>query len=156
MQLISNLGKMRRFIVVLGLVAGVSGCAATYENHGYVPTDSDLEQITVGVDTRDTVAQTVGRPTSLGVLTESSWYFVQSRWRNFAYKAPEIVDRQLVAIRFSSKGVVENIERFTLEDGRVVPLSRRVTDSNIKGKSFLRQLLGSVGNFSASQFLSKN
>jgi len=35
-------------------------------------------------------------------------------------------------------------------------LSRRVTDSNIKGVSFLRQLLGSVGNLSASSLLGQS
>jgi hypothetical protein len=32
-------------------------------------------------------------------------------------------------------------------------ISRRVTDSNIKGVGFLRQLLGNIGNFNAGQFL---
>ena len=135
------------------LILAVSACAATFENHGYVPTDSDLEQIVVGLDTRDTVADAVGRPSSFGVLETGGWYYTQSRWRHFAFKAPKIIDRQLVAITYTDAGVVENIERFTLDDGRVVALSRRVTDSNVKGISFIRQLLGNFGNFDASQLL---
>jgi len=135
------------------LILAVGACAATFENHGYVPSDTDLEQIVVGVDTRDTVADAVGRPTSFGVLETGGWYYTQSRWRNFAFKAPKIIDRQLVAITYSDVGVVENIERFTLEDGRVIALSRRVTNSNVKGISLIRQLLGNFGNFTAGQFL---
>lgn len=135
------------------LILAVGACAATFENHGYVPSDTDLEQIVVGVDTRDTVADAVGRPTSFGVLETGGWYYTQSRWRNFAFKAPKVIDRQLVAITYTDVGVVENIERFTLEDGRVVTLSRRVTDSNVKGISFIRQLLGNFGNFTAGQLL---
>ena len=135
------------------LILGVAACSATFENHGYVPSDSDLSEITVGIDTRDGVAQTVGRPTSFGVLDSGGWYYSQSRWRNFAFKAPKIIDRQVVAITYTEAGVVENIERFTLEDGRVVPLSRRVTDSNIKGISFITQLLGNFGNFIPNDFL---
>ncbi len=135
------------------LILAVGACAATFENHGYVPTDADLEQIIVGVDTRDTVADAVGRPTSFGVLESGGWYYAQSRWRNFAFKAPKIIDRQLVAITYTEAGVVENIERFTLDDGRVVALSRRVTNSNVKGISFIRQLLGNFGNFNAGQLL---
>jgi len=137
------------------LILAISACAATFENHGYVPTDTDLEQIIVGVDTRDTVADAIGRPTSFGVLETGGWYYTQSRWRHFAFKAPKIIDRQLVAITYTEVGVVENIERFTLEDGRVVALSRRVTDSNVKGISFIRQLLGNFGNFDPSQLLSQ-
>jgi len=131
----------------------LAACSATYQNHGYVPPDEDLDLITVGVDTRDTVADSIGRPTSLGVLKEGGWYYTRSRWRYFAYKAPKIIDRQLVAITFDKDGVVENVERFTLEDGRVIALSRRVTDSNIKGISFLRQLLGNLGNFNAGRLV---
>lgn len=152
--MLNVVGYMRKAAFGL-LVLAVGACAATFENHGYVPTDGDLEQVIVGVDTRDTVAETIGRPTSFGVLETGGWYYTQSRWRHFAFKAPKIIDRQLVAITYTEAGVVENIERFTLEDGRVVALSRRVTDSNVKGVSFIRQLLGNFGNFNPSELLSQ-
>jgi len=141
--------------IVAALLITLAACSATYQNHGYVPPDDDLDLITVGVDTRDSVADSIGRPTSFGVLQEGGWYYTQSRWRYFAYKAPKIIDRQVVAIRFDKDGVVENVERFTLDDGRVVALSRRVTDSNIKGISFLRQLMGNLGNLRAGDLLGK-
>lgn len=147
--------------VIHGIRAGAIGmamlvlgaCSATYQNHGYVPTDTELGEILVGVDTRETVGQSIGRPTSVGVLENKNWYYTQSRWRHYAYKAPQVIDRQIVAVSYTENGVVENIERFTLEDGRVVALSRRVTDSNIKGISFLRQLMGNLGNLRAGDLL---
>jgi hypothetical protein len=33
----------------------VTGCSATYRNHGYVPPEEDLQNLVVGVDTRATV-----------------------------------------------------------------------------------------------------
>ncbi|MFV2052677.1 outer membrane protein assembly factor BamE [Aliiroseovarius sp. YM-037] len=140
--------------MVVGLVLlSLGACAATYRNHGYVPTDADLENVIVGVDTQETVGETIGRPTASGLLQGADWYYVQSRWRHFAYRKPKELDREVLAIRFNQSGVVENIERFGLEDGRVIVLSRRVTDSNIRGVSFIRQLLGNLGNFTADQFL---
>ncbi len=121
------------------------GCAATFTNHGYAPTDSDLEEILVGVDTRDSVEETVGRPSSTGILKESGWYYLSNKMRHYAYRAPVAIDRQLVAITFDKRGVVKNIERFTLEDGQVVVLTRRVTKTGIKGVSFIRQMLGNIG-----------
>jgi len=137
------------------VVLAVAGCSATFENHGYAPTETDLAEVIVGVDTRDSVGQSIGRPTSVGMLEGGNWYYSQSRWRHFAFKAPEIIDRQVVAITYTDAGVVENIERFSLEDGRVVPLSRRVTNSNVKGISFIRQLLGNIGNLTADQLFSE-
>ena len=42
-----------------------------------------------------------------------------------------------------------------MAEGRDITISRRVTDSNIKGVSFLRQLFGSFGNFTADQLLAR-
>ncbi|HEX9859181.1 MAG TPA: outer membrane protein assembly factor BamE [Paracoccaceae bacterium] len=127
----------------------VAACAPVFRNHGYAPTDIELEQIQVGTDTRETVAELVGRPSAAGLLNDMGWYYVQSRWRHFGAREPQEIDRQVVAITFTEAGLVENVERFGLEQGRVVPLSRRVTDSNIKGVSFIRQLFGSLGQLRA-------
>ena len=54
---------------------------------------------------------------------------------------------------FAENGQVTNIERFGLEDGRVVALNRRVTDSNTQGVGFLRQLFSNVGNLNPGSFL---
>lgn len=138
-------GRMVRLGIAGVLLAFVVGCAATFSNHGYAPSDSELANVVVGVDTRASVEETIGRPSSTGVLTESGWYYVSSQVRHFAYKSPEVVDRQLVAISFDKHGRVENIERFTLQDGRVITLNRRVTTSNIKGVSIVGQLLSNLG-----------
>ncbi len=138
--------------VVLGLVLlALAGCTAIYRNHGYAPSEPDLQQVVVGETTREQVAELIGRPSSSGVLSNSGWFYVQSRWRHYAYKAPEEVERQVIAISFAESGIVENVERFGLQDGKVVALARRVTESNIKGISLIRQLLSNFGRISADQ-----
>lgn len=137
----------------LAIIAVLSACSATYRNHGYAPSEEELSFVVVGVDTRDTVAAAFGKPGAAGLLTEGGWYYVQSRFKSFGPRKPEEIERELLAVSFDEDGVVENIERFGLEDGRVVVLSRRVTDSNIKGVSFIRQLLGSIGRVNAEDLL---
>jgi outer membrane protein assembly factor BamE (lipoprotein component of BamABCDE complex) len=144
--------RLRITMFGLALVLA-AGCSAVYRNHGYVPADTELALIEVGVDTRETVAATVGRPSTAGLLNDLGWYYVQSRWKHSGALPPREEDRQIVAISFTETGVVENIERFGIEQGRVVALSRRVTDSNIKGMSILRQLFGSLGRLRADQLL---
>lgn len=141
----SMAGRILRAVAVLVTLITVSACAATYTNHGFLPTDEDVEELMVGLDTRETVAAIVGKPGAAGLLTEEAWYYVASRFEHYAYKAPAEIDRQVLAISFDENGLLENIERFGLEKGQVVVLSRRVTTSNVKGIGFLRQLLGSVG-----------
>ena len=66
---------------------------------------------------------------------------------------PEEISREVLAISFTAEGILRNIERFGLEDGRVVTLSRRVTDDNIQDVSFITQLIRSIGNFDAGALL---
>ena len=143
---------LRKFIAVTGLV-GLTACTTIYRNHGYTPSEDELASLVVGVDTRDSVIDTVGRPSAGGVLNETGLFYVSSKYRHYAYQEPRAIERMLVAVTFDSVGVVENIERFTLEDGQVVPLSRRVTETNIKGISFIRQLLGNFGNIDTGSIL---
>ncbi|GAB4389344.1 outer membrane protein assembly factor BamE [Albidovulum sp.] len=151
-----RLGSRMRQGALLLVVVALAACTAIYRDHGYVPREEDLAKVVVGTSTREDVARAVGRPSSTGLLTGGAWYYVGSRFRHYGMRAPQEVDRQVVAISFTEDGVVENVERFGLEDGQVVVLSRRVTDSNIKGLSFLRQLLGNIGNISAGQVLNES
>lgn len=150
----SNGSVTRRGALVLALAALTfsAGCSATYQNHGYVPTDEDLAQVVVGKTTRQQVGEMVGRPSAQGLLEGSAWYYVGSRWKYSGARAPSEIERQVVAISFGAHDVVSNVERFGLERGHVVTLSRRVTQSNIKGIGFIRQMLGNVGNFQPGKF----
>ena len=139
-------------LVALALLMSVA-CSNIDRKHGYVPPPEDLEQIIVGIDTRESVATSVGRPSVSGILSEGGWYYVESRFRAYGFRERIEIDREVVAISFDTDGVVENVERFGLEDGQVIALSRRVTESNIKGVSFLRQLFGNIGNFAAEELV---
>ncbi|MDX5403424.1 MAG: outer membrane protein assembly factor BamE [Rhodobacterales bacterium] len=148
-------GKRFRFgtsMAVLCFLA-LSACSPQFRNHGYVPNDEDLALITVGVDTRASVEEAVGAPAMSGMITDTATYYVQSRVRQFAWQAPEVVERQVLAISYDSAGVVTNIERFGLEDGQVVPISRRITGTSGTNESIIRRLIGSIGGFRASDFL---
>jgi len=141
-----------RMVVLVGAGATVAGCAAQYQNHGYVPTEEQLADVVVGVDTRDSVAETVGAPSSSGVLNESGYYYIATRLKHIGPSQPKPVSRELVAISFDPSGVVSGVERYGLEDGKVIPLERRVTTSGIQDKTFLRQLMGSFGNIQPGGF----
>lgn len=136
---------------MLGVVAlcAVTACTPIFRNHGYVPTDDQLSVVSVGVDTRESVQAAIGTPTAGGVLNDQGFYYVTSSFRHYGFWEPEEISREVLAISFDGRGVVSNIERFGLEDGQVVALSRRVTDDNLPDTTFLRQLFGNIGNFDA-------
>ena len=136
--------------VTLAVVITSAGCTPTYRNHGYIPPEEELQKLAVGVDTRATVESSVGPPTAGGVLSGGDFYYVRSRTKTVGMRETREINRQVLAISFDSRGVVRNIERFGLKNGRVVPLTRRVTASGVSDTSLLRQLTGNIGRVSPS------
>jgi outer membrane protein assembly factor BamE (lipoprotein component of BamABCDE complex) len=139
-----------------GCMMVLAACAATFQNHGYTPSEEDLSAIVVGVDTRDTVEDTIGKPAASGVLSDTAWYYVSSRNRHWAYRAPETVERELVAVSFGDTGTVTNIERFGLEDGQIITLSRRVTDTSIREFGLIQQLIRNFGRINIGEALARD
>lgn len=145
------MSAIRRFLILAALA--VAACAPVYRNHGYVPPELDLAEVVVGQTTMDELPTLIGRPSSQGLLTGSGWYYVGSRWRHYGPYEPQEITREVVAVTFAETGAVSNVERFGLERGRVITLSRRVTNSGIADVSLIRQLLGNLGNFDAGQII---
>lgn len=145
-----------RIALVAAALSGIgliSACATITRNHGYMPAEDELAQIVVGKDNRESVAAKIGRPSAQGLLNDEGWYYVQSRFETYGPREPKEVERQVLAVTFSPNGTVQNIARYGLEDGRVVEISRRVTESNIKSIGFIRQLMGSIGQMRATELV---
>jgi len=145
----------RAIWIVLSAILAVSiaACSPVKRFHGYAPDDAQLAAIEVGRSTRDSVAEAIGRPGLTGVMEGSAWYYVQSDWKDEGWRAPVEVNREVVMISFDEAGRVSNIERFGLERGEVVALSRRVTSTGPSGGTLLRQLLSNFGQFNPAQAL---
>lgn len=144
--------RLMGLALALPATLAFAGCTKRVANHGYVPPEEDLAQVVVGQTPRDALPGLIGKPSAQGLLTDSAWYYVGSRWEHYGAAAPREVRREVVAISFDANGMVANVERFGLERGRVVALSRRVTDTGVSGVGVIRQLLRNIGNFNPGQF----
>ncbi len=145
----------RTGLMGLFLVLGLAACSATFVNHGFVPPAEDLAAIEIG-DSRDAVVAAIGTPGVAGVMRDEAWFYTAYRVRNYAYRAPEVTERQILAVSFDTAGRVSNIEEFGLEDGQVVELSRRVTSSSVREISFFQQLVGNFGRINIGEALGGN
>lgn len=148
-------GKATGAVLAAALLLGTAlgACAPIFRNHGYVPTDSDLAAVAIGADTREEVLAKLGRPTTTGVLGDQTLYYVQSRFRHYGPFAPEEVRREVLALSFTADGRLGNIERFGLEQGRVVQLNPARTAEVFADRTLVNQLLGNLGRVDAERLL---
>lgn len=87
------------------------------------------------------------------MLNQGGYYYIATRMRHYGATEPRPVSRELVALSFDRGGRLRNIERFGLQDGRVVELERRITDNGLENRTFLRQLLGNLGRIGPGTIL---
>lgn len=123
----------------------VAGCSPTLRNHGYAPVQEDLALIEVGADTRGSVRRKIGRPGSSGVFTNEGWYYVATQIEHMTYNEPRVVDRTVVAVLFDQNDVVRSINRYGLEDGRIVDLETNTTPTYGRRLTVLEQAFGNIG-----------
>lgn len=139
--------------LVLVAALGFSGCAPTYVNHGFAPQIAELDALEAGVDTRGSVLRKLGRPSSTGAFDSEIWYYVASRTEKFAFYQPKVVDRTVAVVRFDEGGLVTQVNRYGLEDGKVVDLVTATTPTYGRELTVLQQLFSNVGKVSAGDAL---
>ena len=138
-------------ILAGGLMLSGVGCTPVVENRGHLPTEEMLEKVQPGLQTRESVQTLLGTPSSFSVFGEEIWYYISSKEKNFAFYAPEELERKVIAIHFDPAGMVREIKAYGLEDGRAIEPVARVTPTAGSEMSLLQQLLGNLGRFNKSK-----
>lgn len=138
----SLLPRLAAGAVFTGLLAA---CAPEIESHGYAPAPSDLADVRIGQDTRQTVRRKIGRPSTTGVFTPDSWYYVATDIEHYLFYEPTVSSRRVVAVRFDPNDVVASVNEYGLEDGRIVDLETRTTPTLGRELTVLQQVLGNIG-----------
>ena len=147
-----RLTRVGRLTLVVALVAA-TGCTDLDRYHGFMPPQEEVASLQVGVTTRDEVITLFGPPMAERALVGNTIYYAASHFRTFGPFAPEEISREVLAVDFTADNRVRNISRYTLEDGRVVVLDRRVTEDGINDVTFLGQMLNALGRVDAGTLL---
>ncbi|MEL0122765.1 MAG: outer membrane protein assembly factor BamE [Paracoccaceae bacterium] len=147
---------MKQFCKILALVlvmATLAACGGQYRNHGYMPLAEDVDALIVGVDTRDSIIEVMGVPTTGGVLTEEAMYYVRSRVHHKGYVKPNEIQRDVLVLSFDKNQILRNVERFGIEKGKLIRLEHRVTEAPGGDRSILQQIIGSIGGFNPNSIV---
>ncbi|NOT42230.1 MAG: outer membrane protein assembly factor BamE [Alphaproteobacteria bacterium] len=126
-------------------VAGLAACAPIRDVRGYVPDDEKVATVSLGADTRDSVQEKLGTPSSTATFGDPTWYYISTEQERYAFFKPDVTKRQILAIQFADDGKVNDIRKYGIEDGQVFALVDRETPSRGKEMTFLQQLFGNMG-----------
>lgn len=141
-----NRGFLR--LSAAAVVIAASAACAPVETYSGFRAERNNEAIAdpqIGVDTRDTVQQRFGTPSTTAVFDQTSWYYMSSVQERVAFYPPRITERHVMVVRFDGD-TVTSVEKFGIERGRIVSYATQETPTRGRELGVLEQLFGNIGN----------
>ena len=129
-------------------VIAIAGCTPSVYHRGYLPQQSQLQQLQLGMP-KPEVEALLGSPSTTATvnMTGDSYYYISSVVEQQAFFEPREVDRKVLAIRFDQLDQVESFAQYGLEDGQIVNINDRRTPTRGKELTILQQLFSNIGRF---------
>jgi outer membrane protein assembly factor BamE (lipoprotein component of BamABCDE complex) len=134
------------FLLAAAIAAPLlGGCTSIQDHQGYVNDDQLVAGIQPGVDNRDSVERTLGRPTFTGQFDQNDWYYVSRFTRQLAFQHPRASDTTVLRVRFDEAGNVVSVDRTGMELVQSVQPSNDRTPTLGRSRSFFEEIFGNIG-----------
>lgn len=130
----------------------VSACSAIDAPHQLRGNHVDADQVkelVPGTSTRADATSLLGSPSAHGSFDDNTWIYISETTRTRVGRLPGIMAQDVTVLTFDQAGVLRDVKRLNQDDSRDVSVVSRATPSPGSEASFLQQLLGNVGKFSA-------
>ncbi|SIN69233.1 Beta-barrel assembly machine subunit BamE [Parasphingorhabdus marina DSM 22363] len=141
-------GTLKARLTLVGLVAGslaLAGCSQVRGHQGYIVDPVLTSAIQPGVDNRQSVEATLGRPTFAGQFEDRVWYYVSRDTRQYAFNSPRPKDQLVMRVQFDEAGNVTSVDRTGLELAVNITPDGDTTPTLGRERSFFQELFGNIG-----------
>ena len=129
------------------LAAGA--CAPLRSHQGYIVDAQLVNSVQPGVDNRQSVLATLGRPSFTAQFEGGDWYYVARDSRNLAFRNPRPSEQITLQISFDRAGNVAAIRKSGVDQVASVSPSNKKTPTLGKERSFFEELFGNIGTVGA-------
>lgn len=121
------------------------GCTPTIKDEGYISNAKAVSSVKPGVDSRKSILNKLGSPSSTSSFDSNTWFYISKRSQSKSFFYQETLEQEVVAITFGQSGVVKTVQRYNLEDAQLVTPASGATPSLGHKLGFLEQLFGNLG-----------
>ena len=134
-------------LAIVGLIAAMSvgGCSQLKGRQGYIVDPVLTDSIAPGIDNRESVERTLGRPTFVGQFSNNEYYYVSRETRQLAFARPRPVSQQVLRVRFDPSGNVAAVDRTGLDLVSKINPTGDKTPTLGRNRSFFEDIFGNIG-----------
>ena len=137
---------MRKTVLALTAIGLLAGCTPVMNARGYLPEPEAEQKIAVGKDSKTTIQQALGFPSTEATFTQAgdAWYYISAVEKQIAFFQATVESRASLAVYFDKDGKVTDLKHYSLKDGHVVAFESRETPARGKEMTFLQQLFNAT------------
>lgn len=135
------------YLAIAALLAGLAagGCVPLRQHQGYI-VDADLvNSVQPGVDNRESVLATLGKPSIAGQFNDRDWYYLARDTHNLAFRNPAASAQLTLQVSFDDKGTVSAIRRGGKDQVAAIDPYNKTTPTLGKKRGFFQDLFGNIG-----------
>ncbi len=142
-------GSRVMLAAVIGLAFAAGACSPIRDHQGYMMDETLVTAIQPGVDNRQSVVGTLGRPTFVGQFDDRDWYYVSRDTGQLAFRLPRVQDNKVLHIRFDEAGNVVSVDRTGMELVVNIDPLDATTPTLGRERNLFRELFGNIGAIGA-------
>ncbi len=134
---------------IIALAMGASGCTRLRSHQGYIGDTTLISALQPGVDNKQSVEASLGRPTFTGQFASNDWYYFARDSQQLAFSSPKAKSQSVTHIQFDSAGNVTAINQTGMEKIAKINPEGDKTPTLGRNRSFFEDLFGGIGTVGA-------
>ena len=120
-------------------------CSGITNNNGYMPVMEDIESLSVKKTTVEKAKYLLGEPALIIGNNKPVFVYFSQTSRKLFFFEKQIIERNLLVLRFNKRKRLSKIEKFSLTDGKDFEISKSYTNLSDKEKSLIANLFSNIG-----------
>ena len=141
--------KIATALLLAALGLSSTACTRLKGHQGFIADMTLVDAIQPGVDNRDSVEKTLGRPTWVSQFGPKDYYYFSRNTHQYAFNMPSASDQMVLRVRFDDAGNVVGVDRRGKESiAKLSPTSKK-TKTLGRDRSFFEELFGNIGQVGA-------
>ena len=144
--------RVSQIVSLTALVAAMvasSGCTRLKGHQGYIGDATLLASVQPGVDNKDSVQASLGRPTFVGQFDKNDWYYYARDTRQLAFAQPSPTEQYVLRVRFDAAGNVASVNQTGKEFIAKISPEGDKTPTLGRNTRFFEELFGNIGSVGA-------
>ena len=132
-------------VIIVATLVGVTACSPMRDTQGYMGDAELMAAVKPGVDTKASVAKTLGRPSLQSQWDDRQWIYFTRKTQQIAFRKPRPETQTVLIISFDAKGNVTKVDKRGMEQVANIRPEADETKTMGKERSFWDDVFGNIG-----------